>query len=355
MSDQEPHSEFILYQTEDGRTRIQCRFEDESIWLTQALIAELFQVTPQNVTLHLKGIYEEGELEEEATCKEYLQVRSEGGRQVSRRLRHYDLSAILAIGFRVRSLRGTQFRQWATARLSEYLVKGFAIDDERLKNPPGKGQIDYFDELLERIRDIRSSERRFYQKVLDIYATSVDYSPNAEQSQTFFATVQNKMHWAAHGQTAAEVISQRADADQPLMGMKSTRPGGVIRKADVAIAKNYLDENELNALNRTVNAYLEFAELQALNRNPMTMAGWIVKLDDFLKLSGRELLDHAGKISANDAREKAEAQYERFRRFLDSQPQRIDDDFDQAARDFKNLPDSKRAEEPKQDHEDGES
>ncbi len=197
--DELPKSEIVLYQTEDGRTRIQCRLENDTIWLTQALIAELFQVTPQNVTLHLKSIYEEGELDESATCKDYLQVRTEGGREVSRNLRHYNLAAILAVGYRVRSRRGTQFRQWATARLSEFLVKGFTMDDERLKNPPGKGQKDYFDELLERIRDIRSSERRFYQKVLDIYATSADYSPKTEMSQEFFATVQNKMHWAAHG------------------------------------------------------------------------------------------------------------------------------------------------------------
>lgn len=336
-SDELPKSEIILYQTEDGRTRIQCRFENETIWLTQALIAELFQVTPQNVTLHLKSIYEDGELDESATCKDYLQVRTEGGREVSRKLRHYNLSAILAVGYRVRSHRGTQFRQWATARLSEFLVKGFTMDDERLKNPSGTRHKDYFDELLERIRDIRSSERRFYQKVLDIYATSVDYSPKVEMSQQFFATVQNKMHWAAHGHTAAEVIHERADATQPQMGMKSTRPGGLIRMDDVSIAKNYLDEVELQTLNRIVNAYLEFAELQALNRKPMTMADWIVKLDDFLKLSGRELLQHAGKVSADDAREKAEAEYERYRRFLDSQPRRIDDDFNQAAREIKKI------------------
>ena len=193
--------EVLLYQTEDGGTRIQCRFQDESIWLTQAQIAELFQTTPQNITLHLKAIYEEGELLEEATCKECLQDRQEGLREVSRQLLHYRLEAILAVGFRVRSLRGTQFRQWAIARLEEYLRKGFTMDDERLKNPPGSGASDYFDELLERIRDIRSSERRFYQKVLDIYATSVDYTPDAELSQAFFATVQNKMHWATHGRT----------------------------------------------------------------------------------------------------------------------------------------------------------
>ena len=342
-----PQSSIILYQTEDGRTRIQCRFDNDTIWLTQAMIAELFQTTPQNVTLHLKSIFAEGELDETATCKDYLQVRSEGGREVSRKLRHYDLAAILAVGYRVRSHRGTQFRQWATARLSEYLVKGFAMDDERLKNPPGKGQKDYFDELLERIRDIRSSERRFYQKVLDIYATSVDYAPKTEMSQEFFATAQNKMHWAAHGHTAAEVIHKRADAGQPLMGLKSTRPGGVIRKDDVSIAKNYLDDDELQALNRIVNAYLEFAELQAMNRKPMTMADWIVKLDDFLKLSGRELLQHAGKISADDAREKAETEYERYRRFLDSQPRQVDDDLDRAAQEIQKLPQPKKPRKPK--------
>jgi hypothetical protein len=199
-------SGLILYQTEDGQTRIQCRFEEETLWLTQSQLAELFQTTPQNITLHLKAIYAERELTEAATCKDYLQVRSEGQRSVSRQLKHYNLSAILAVGFRVRSHRGTQFRQWAAARLEEYLVKGFTMDDERLKNPPGPGQTDYFDELLARIRDIRSSERRFYQKVLDIYATSVDYTPNVQASQQFFATVQNKMHWATHGHTAAEIV-----------------------------------------------------------------------------------------------------------------------------------------------------
>ncbi len=232
-------SSIVLYQTEDGRTRIQCRFEDETVWLTQALMAELFQVTAQNITLHLKAIYEDGELEETATCKDYLQVRTEGSRQISRDLKHYSLPAILAVGYRVRSHRGTQFRQWATARLSEYLVKGFSMDDERLKNPPGKGQTDYFDELLDRVRDIRSSERRFYQKVLDIYATSVDYTPDTESSQEFFATVQNKMHWAVHGRTAAEIIHERADAKQPFMGLTTTRPGGNIRKEDVSVSRAF--------------------------------------------------------------------------------------------------------------------
>ena len=339
MSDEPlPNSEIILYQTEDGRTRIQCRFEKETLWLTQAQIAELFETTPQNVTLHLRAIYADGELSETATCKDYLQVRLEGGREVTRRLRHYRLEAILAVGFRVRSHRGTQFRQWALGRLHEYLVKGFTMDDERLKNPPGKGHIDYFDELLARIRDIRSSERRFYQKVLDIYATSVDYTPDTEVSQRFFAAVQNKMHWAAHGQTAAEVIHARVDADQPFMGLRTTRPGGIIRKEDVSIAKNYLDGEELGTLNRIVNAYIEFAELRALQRKVMTMRDWITKLDEFLSISEHELLDHAGKITAEQARMKAELEYERYRMFLDAQPRAVDLDFDQAVKGLKNLP-----------------
>jgi hypothetical protein len=261
---------------------------------------------------------------------------------VTRRLRHYDLAAILAVGFRVRSHRGTQFRQWATARLGEYLVKGFTMDDERLKNPPGKGQTDYFDELLERIRDIRSSERRFYQKVLDIYATSIDYAPDANASHRFFAAVQNKMHWATHGHTAAEVIHERADADKPHMGLHSTRAGGVIRKEDVSVAKNYLTEDELQVLNRIVNLYIEFAELQALERRPMTMKDWIVKLDDFLKISGRELLDHAAKISAETAKAKAET-YGRYRALLDSRPHAVDVDFERTVKELKKLPRPRRA------------
>ena len=333
MPDNEPpQSSIILYQTEDGRTRIQCRFDAETLWLTQALIAKLFQVTVPTVNEHLKGIFGEGELASEATIRKFRIVRSEGARQVTREIEHYNLPAILAVGYRVRSHRGTQFRQWATARLSEYLVKGFTMDDERLKNPPSEGQTDYFDELLERIRDIRSSERRFYQKVLDIYATSVDYTPNTDMSQQFFATVQNKMHWAAHGHTAAEVVHQRADAAQPLMGIKSTRPGKIIRREDVSVAKNYLNEEELQTLNRIVSLYIEFAELQALDRNPMTMHDWVKKLDEFLKISGRELLDHAGKISAETARAKAEREYGRYRALTDAQPRPIDVEFEQAAK-----------------------
>ena len=223
-----PHSEFLLYQTEDGRTRVQCRFEQDSLWLTQALISELFQKDVRTINEHLVNIYDEAELSPEATLRKFRIVRIEGARQVSRELDHYNLDAIIAVGFRVRSHRGTQFRQWAIGRLNEYMVKGFTMDDERLKNPPGPGQKDYFDEQLERIRDIRSSERRFYQKVLDIYATSIDYSPNTEMSQQFFATVQNKMHWAAHCHTAAELIHARADASLPFMGLQTTRPGGAL-------------------------------------------------------------------------------------------------------------------------------
>ena len=328
---QAPQSSIVLYQTEDGRTRIQCRFEEETIWLTQTLIAELFQKDVRTVNEHLVNIFEEVELSREATVRKFRIVRREGKREVAREVEHYSLEAILSVGYRVRSHRGTQFRQWATARLSEYLVKGFTMDDERLKNPPGKGQKDYFDELLERIRDIRSSERRFYQKVLDIYATSVDYIPNAEMSQQFFATVQNKMHWATHGHTAAEVIHQRADATQPLMGLKATRPGKTVRREDVAVAKNYLGEEELQTLNRIVNLYIEFAELQALDRRPMTMRNWIEKLDEFLKISGRKLLDHAGTISAETARVKAEREYDRYRVLADTAPRQVDADFEQAA------------------------
>jgi hypothetical protein len=339
-------SALILYQTEDGRTRIQCRFEDETIWLSQIQLAELFQTSVPNINIHIKAIYAEEELDESATVKSHLIVRTEGGREVSRHVRHYSLSAILAVGFRVRSPRGTQFRQWATARLAEYLVKGFTMDDERLKNPPGPGQVDYFDELLERIRGIRSSERRFYQKVLDIYATSVDYTPDAEQSKQFFATVQNKMHFATHGHTAAEVIAERADADKPFMGLHSTRPGGIVRKDDVSVAKNYLTADELHVLNRIVTLYLEFAELQALDRRPMTMHDWIAKLDEFLRISGRELLDGAGQVSADSAKSKAELEYVRYRTMQDALPQRVDVDFDRVTKELKKLPRGRKPKPP---------
>jgi hypothetical protein len=325
-------SRLLLYQTEDGRTRLEVRLEEETVWLSQTQMAELFQTTKQNVSLHIQNIFEEGELERPATVKESLTVRREGQRAVQRRVEFYNLDVVVSVGYRVRSHRGTQFRIWATQRLREYIVKGFTMDDERLKNPPGSGQKDYFEEQLERIRDIRSSERRFYQKVLDIYATSVDYTPAVEMSQQFFATVQNKMHWATHGHTAAEIIHERADASKPLMGLKTARPGGIVRKEDVSVAKNYLTEEELHALNRIVNAYIEFAELQALNRRAMTMRDWIAKLDDFLKLSERDLLTHAGRISAESARAKAEMEYDRYRVLTDSLPRPVDADFERVVK-----------------------
>ena len=341
-NENKPGGEVILYQTEDLQTRLRVRLDGQTAWLTQAQIADLFQTTPQNITLHLQAIYNEGELQEEATCKDYLQVRMEGARPVRRALKHYNLDAIIAVGYRVKSPRGTQFRIWATQRLNEYIVKGFTMDDERLKNPPGKGQTDYFDELLARIRDIRSSERRFYQKVLDIYATSVDYTPDAEASQKFFATVQNKMHWATHGHTAAEIIHERADAGKPFMGMLTTRPGGRVRKEDAAIAKNYLTEDELQVLNRIVNLYIEYAELQALARKPMTMLDWITKLDEFLKISGRKLLDHAGKISHDAAVAKAELEFSKFRVLEDAKPSPVEKDFEAAVKKLKQLKPGKK-------------
>jgi hypothetical protein len=333
-----PGGEFILYQTEDGRTKLEVRFKNETVWLSLNQMADLFQRDKSVISRHIKNVFEEGELRTEATVAKSATVQPEGGKQVTREIEFYNLDVIISVGYRVKSHRGTQFRIWATQRLREYLVKGFTMDDERLKNPPGKGHKDYFDEQLERIRDIRSSERRFYQKVLDIYATSVDYTPNTEISQQFFATVQNKMHWAVHGKTAAEVIHARADAGQPFMGLKTTRPGGIVRREDVAIAKNYLNAEELDALNRIVNAYIEFAELQALNRRVMTMRDWIEKLDDFLKLSDRELLDHAGKITAEAARAKAELEYDRYRALVDVQPRPVDADFELAVKQLQQLP-----------------
>mgnify|MGYP002398978028 CR=1 FL=1 len=327
-----PAGEFLLYQTEDGRTRIEVRMQDETVWLTQRQMAELFGKDTDTISLHIRNIYKEGELTPEGTNEESSVVQDEGGRRVRRNVSYYNLDVIISVGYRVKSHRGTQFRIWATQRLREYIVKGFVMDDERLKNPPGKGHRDYFDEQMERIRDIRSSERRFYQKVLDIYATSIDYAPDTKMSQQFFATVQNKMHWACHGHTAAEIIHQRADADKLHMGLVATRPGGIVRREDVAIAKNYLTVEELDALNRIVAAYLDFAELQALRRKPMSMRDWIAKLDDFLKLSEHELLDHAGTVSAETAKAKAELEYERYRILIDAQPHPVDQDFLEAVK-----------------------
>jgi hypothetical protein len=303
--------EILLYQTEDGGIRLDCRFDDGSMWLTQAQIAELFQTTPQNITLHLKAIFEEGELQEAATCKEYLQVREEGIREVSRQLRHYRLEAILAVGFRVRSQRGTQFRQWAIARLEEYLRKGFTMDDERLKNPPGPGVPDYFDELLQRIRDIRASEKKLYLQVRNILALAADYDPTDAEAQTFFQTIQNKLHFAATGKTASELIAERADASRPNMGL-TTWKRGFVRKTDITVAKNYLQQDEIEELNRIVVMFLDYAEDQARRRKQVFLNNWKEKLDHFLEFNERRVLPGAGRISREKADTIAAAQYNAF-------------------------------------------
>ena len=283
--------------------RVACRFENENVWLTQALMAELFQTTPQNITLHLGSIYGEKELDEGATCKEYLQVQTEGNRHVTRHLRYYSLAAILAVGYRVRSERGTQFRQWATQRLEEYLVKGFVLDDERLKNPPGPGQTDYFDEVLARIRDIRASERRMYLRVREIFALASDYNPAVKETMQFFQVIQNKLHFASTGKTAPELIAERADALKPNMGL-TTWKGSIVRKTDVTIAKNYLREEEIDDLNRIVVMFLDFAEDQARRRKQIFMKNWRERLDAFLEFNERSVLHAAGSVSQRQRIEK---------------------------------------------------
>jgi hypothetical protein len=303
-----PASHLLLYQTDDGRQRIEVRLENETVWMSQVGMAELFQTTKQNISLHLKNIYEEGELAPEATVKEYLTVRTEGNRNIKREIAHYNLEAIIAVGYRVRSRRGTQFRMWATDRLNEFLVKGFTMDDERLKEGTNVGS-DYFDEMLERIRDIRSSEKRFYQKIRDIYKLAVDYDPNAEETLEFFRIVQNKLHFAVSGKTAAELIAERADASKDNMGLTSWK-GAVVRKGDVTIAKNYLNGEEIENLNRIVTMYLDFAEDQAKRRRQIFMKTWREKLDAFLALNERDILHNAGKVSKAIADKLAVEQYE---------------------------------------------
>ena len=300
--------QLLIYR--DGALNLQVRIDGKTVWMPQRLIAELYQVSVKTANEHLVNIYGEGEIAPEATIRKFRIVQTEGKREVSRMVDHYNLDAILAVGYRVRSPRGTQFRQWATIRLNELLVKGFTLDDERIKAGRTLGQ-DYFDELLARIRDIRSSERMFYQKITDIYATSIDYDPAVEISQTFFATVQNKLHWAIHEHTAAEIIHERAAADKPHMGLTTWKnaPHGPIRKTDVGIAKNYLDEEEMQALNRIVSMYLDFAELQAITHKVMHMADWIKKLDAFLRFNERNILTHAGKVSHELAQEHARQQF----------------------------------------------
>ena len=331
--------ELLLYVTEDGSARFFLRAEDGSVWLTQLDLAELFQTSIPNISTHLKNVLGEGELQPEATIKENLIVRTEGKRQVSRPVKLYNLDMILAVGYRVKSARGTQFRQWATTHLREYLIKGFVMDDERLKDPTG---WDYFDELLQRIRDIRSSEKVFWRKMLEIYATSIDYDPHADTSQQFFATVQNKMHWAAHGHTAAEIVAGRADAARPNMGLTNW-PGARPHKVDVGVAKNYLSPKELDALNRIVNFYLEFAELQALSRKAMTMGAWIGKLDDFLRLSERDILTHAGRVSNDAALKKAHLEYEKFREAQLQAPSPVEQHFAEAVSHGKRLEKGQKA------------
>lgn len=306
MADQP--TEFLLYVAEDGQTRIDVRVQDENVWLNQLQLAELFQTTKQNVSLHIKNVLKDGELDAAATVKDYLTVQTEGRRAVTRGVTHYNLEMIIALGFRVRSTRGTQFRQWANARLAEYIVKGFAMDDERLS----QSRHDYFDELVRRVRRIRVSERRFYQKITDIFATSIDYDAKAEVTKTFFATVQNKFHYAIHGMTAPEVIKARADATKQLMGMTSFK-GIAPTATDATTALNYLDEGELLAMERIVQQYLDFAEGQAERRIPMRMADWITKLHGFLTLNDRDILQGAGKVSRKDADTKALAEFEKYR------------------------------------------
>lgn len=320
--------EILLYQTDDGTSRVEVRLLGQTVWLSLNQLAQLFDRDKSTISRHIANIFAERELEREATVAQLATVQDEGARRVTRSVEHFNLDLVIAVGYRVRSPRGTQFRIWATDRLREFIVKGFAMDDARLKRDGGGA---YFDELLARIRDIRSSERVFWRKVLDIYATSVDYDARAEASRLFFQTVQNKMHWAIHGQTAAEVIHTRADASRPNMGLTAWA-GERPRRGDTEVAKNYLTEPELKQLNLIVSAYLDFAELQAINRRPMTMADWIHKLDDFLRLSEREVLSHAGRISHASAVAKAAGEFEKYRVIEDASPRPVDRAFDAAVK-----------------------
>jgi hypothetical protein len=305
-------SNIIIYQTEDGATKIETRLADETVWLTQEQIATLFVKGRSTITEHIGNVFKEGELQEAVVCREFRHTTQHGaieGKTQEKAVKYYNLDVIISVGYRVKSLQGTKFRQWATARLKEYIVKGFTMNDEMLKQSGGGN---YFQELLARIRDIRSSEKVFWRMVLDIYATSIDYDPKSDVSIKFFQTVQNKMHWAAHGHTAAEIIYQRIDAAKPNLGLtniKGTKP----TKQETEVAKNYLNEQELEMLNRMVSAYLDLAEIQALNQKPMYMRDWIEKLDEFIKLSGNNILDHLGSISHQQALEKANIEYEKYK------------------------------------------
>lgn len=325
-------SEIIIYQTEDGRTKIDVRMENETVWLTQLQMTELFQTTKQNISLHINNAFKEGEVDLSSTVKEYLTVQNEGDREVSRSVKHYNLDVIISVGYRVKSLRGTQFRRWALEVLREYIVKGFSMNDDLLKKAGGGN---YWRELLERIRDIRSSEKVFYRQVLDLYATSVDYDPRTHESLEFFKIVQNKMHFAAHGHTAAEVIAQRASAKLPFMGLK-VFSGEQPVKGEVCIAKNYLTEEELAMLNRMVSAFFDLAELRAMQHQPMYMLDWMMELDDFVERYGKGVLPNAGTVSHHAALEKANSEYEKY-------CQRTIDELSPAERDFlTNIKDTQR-------------
>ena len=322
-------NKIILYKDKEGKVNVNVRFADEDVWLTQAQLAEIYQTTQQNISLHQKGIYADGELDEEATHKKYLLVRQEGKRQVKREIDHYNLDMIIALGYRVQSPIAVRFRRWATQRLHEYIQKGFTMDDERLK----QGGNRYFKELLQRIRDIRSSERNFYQQVTDIYATSTDYDPRAKMTKLFFATVQNKMHYAVHEHTAAELIYERVDNEKPFVGMTNFK-GNYVTRDDVKIAKNYLTELELQRLNLLTSQFLDYAEFQALEQNPMTMADWIAALDDQILRLRRNILEGAGTVSHQEAIEKAEREFEIYR---EREMRLLESDFDKVVKRLKNL------------------
>lgn len=334
-------SELILYQADDGGTRIEVRLQGETVWLSLNQMAELFQRDKSVISRHIRNVFEEGELREVSVVAKFATTAKDGK---TYQVEYFNLDVIISVGYRVKSQRGTQFRIWATQRLREYLVKGFTMDDERLKRAGGGS---YFEELLARIRDIRSSEKVFWRKVLDIYATSIDYDPNMEESQQFFATVQNKMHWAAHGHTAAEVVAARADASKPNMGLTNW-PGSRPRKTDITVAKNYLKPDELEALNLIVSLYLDFAELQARSRRAMHMRDWIRKLDDFMRISEREILTHLGKVSHEAAQERAEAEYEKFRVMEAGKPSPVEKAFDEAVAKTKQLQPGTPRTKPKQ-------
>lgn len=326
--------EFILFVAEDGGLKVDVRLLDETVWLTQKQLAELFQKDVRTINEHIKNIFEEAELDQNLTIRNFRIVQQEGLRTIEREINHYNLDVIISVGYRVKSQRGTQFRIWATQVLREYIVKGFAMDDARLKS--GGSQY-YFDELLARIRDIRASEKLFYQKVLEIYATSIDYNHQATESQKFFQTVQNKMHWAAHGHTAAEVVFKRADGTKPNMGMTSFSGSGHPKSKDISTAKNYLEEKEIDVLNRLVTMYLDFAELQAMNGTVMHMKDWVRKLDLFLIASDRDLLTHAGKISQVQAKQKAQLEYAIYKKqYVDYQTS-VEKHFEEAIKDVQQI------------------